>query len=88
MKTIFDLEFRFSIANNKYELVRWFKDVNKRYCIVIAFFNKTSEGCDIEFIGKRPFETESDESVWALLKYGQSIVDAEIKLEEDNDRMS
>ena len=81
MKRIDNLEFRYSGTNEKYELVRWIDSDPKEYCIVIAFFNKESEGCSIEFIGGRPFDTGNKELVWSMLSYGQSIVDAEYELE-------
>ena len=81
MKRIDDLEFRWSTTNDKYELVKWLKEDNQKYCIVIAFFDKTCEGCEIRFIGKRPFNVENNKLVWAMLKYGQTIVDAEVELD-------
>jgi hypothetical protein len=83
MRRIDDLEFRWSKFNQKYELLRWFEPEKgeKEYCIVIAFFDKTSDGCEIRFVGKRPFEVEKDETVWSMLKYGQAIVDAECSLD-------
>ena len=77
MKTINNLEFR--CINEKFELVQWLN--NKEYCIAIALFNKTLEGYDIQFVGRRPFETGFGETVWAMLKYGQAIVDAEWELD-------
>ena len=81
MKRIDDLEFRWSGTNDKYELIQWFKEGDKSFCMVIAFFDKTCDGCEIRLIGKRPFNVENNELVWAMFKYGQAIVDAEIILE-------
>lgn len=83
MKRINDLEIRYSNFNKMYELVQWNKkETGEEYCFVIAFFRKGKEGCNIEFIGNRPFLNDNSELVWTMLKYGQSVVDAEFNLEE------
>ncbi len=83
MKQVYDLEFRWSEYNNDYELVQWGKkeDEEKPHCFVIAVFRKGHEGCNIEFVGDRPFRVKKDQTVWAMLKYGQEIVDAECRLD-------
>ena len=83
MKKIGNLEVRYSKLNQGYELVQWFDvDNDNKHCIVVAFFQEGSEGCNIEFVGSRPFNTgESLGTLWALLKYGQTIVDAEFELD-------
>ena len=81
MKRINDIEFKYSELNKKYELVQWIKNEEKgEFCIVIAFFNKGSDGCNIEFIGSRPFNSGESKTVWSMLKYGQTIVDADCEL--------
>ena len=56
----------------------------KEYCYVIAFFDKGKEGCDIRFIGDRPFSPDINHVVmWELMRYGQQIVDAEVALEDN-----
>ena len=83
-KRIEDIEFRWSETNNAYELVQWLNcDSAESFCIVIAFFDLGKEGCDIRFVGNRPFTTGNDDLVWIMLKYGQAIVDTIFELEEE-----
>lgn len=87
MKRIDDLEFRWSTVNEKFELVRWrqyekYKDGEpSEYCYTIAMWHKTSEGYDARFVGSRPFVyDEGIMFLWAMLEYGQRVVDAEFVL--------
>ena len=83
-KRINNLEFRWSETNHSHELVQWIKkDGSKDFCIVVAFFRIDSEGCEISFVGRRPFDVGNDDLVWAMLKYGQSVVDALVILQEE-----
>ena len=83
-KRIENIEFRWSETNNAYELVQWLiGSFGKDYCIVIAFFDLGDEGCDIRFVGDRPFTTGNKNLVWNMLRYGQSIVDTVFELEEE-----
>lgn len=83
-KRIDNLEFRWSGTNQSHELVQWIKrDGSGDFCIVVAFFRIESEGCDISFVGRRPFDVENNDLVWAMLKYGQSVVDALVILQEE-----
>ena len=79
MRRLDNLEFRYSSTNRVYELVQWEGDT----CIVIAFFRKSPDGCNIELIGDRPFKVEDKVLVWAMLKFGQTFVDAEWRLEDE-----
>ena len=82
-KRIEDIEFRWSDINQKHELIQWSQTIStEEYCIVIAFFDLGSEGCEIRFIGDRPFITGNSELVWNMLKYGQAIVDAIFELND------
>ena len=52
-----NVEFLWSKTNNKYELVKWYKDSNdKEMCYVLAFFDETKEGYDMRTVGDRFFE--------------------------------
>ena len=53
-------------------------DANE-YCFVIAFFREGSEGCNIEFVGDRPFRYENRDRLWGLMRYGQRVVDAAVE---------
>jgi hypothetical protein len=79
-----DIEFRWSKCNNKYELVKWYKNTNDgENCYVIAFFDKEKECYSMRTIGDRFFE---DKDAWVVGKYGleflNEIFDIE-KQEED-----
>jgi len=92
-KRVEDLEFRWSDTNQSHELVQWVQyeegqtrptnalDANE-YCFVIAFFREGSEGCNIEFVGNRPFRYENRDRLWGLMRYGQRIVDSESELNQ------
>jgi hypothetical protein len=51
-------EFRWSDTNNGYEIVEW--DTQHKYCWVVAFFDKTSEGYDMRTVGVRFHEAGKD----------------------------
>ena len=63
-----DVEFRWSKGNNKYELIKWYKDCNQNeFCCVIAFFDETKEGdYDLRTVGNRFFE---DKDAWIVGKH-------------------
>ena len=62
-----DVEFRWCKINNKYELVRWYKDNNdKELCYVLAFFDETKEGYDLRTVGNRFFD---DKNAWIVGKH-------------------
>jgi hypothetical protein len=74
-----DIEFRWSKCNNKYELVKWYKDSNdKEYCYVIAFFDKGKECYDMRTIGDRFFE---DKDAWVVGKYGLEFLNEIFEIE-------
>ncbi len=55
IKRVDNIEFRWCVTNNSYELVRWYQPElkDKEYCVVICFFNKQSEGYDMTTVGNR-----------------------------------
>ena len=56
------------------EIVRWFVGfTGNEYCCTIAYWNKTSDGYDLKFVGDRPFEV-NPELFMRLAKYGQEIL--------------
>ena len=74
-----DIEFRWSKFNNKYELVKWYKDCNqKELCYVVAFFDKGSECYDMRTIGDRFFE---DKDAWVVGKYGLEFLNEVFEIE-------
>lgn len=64
-----DIEFRYSKANEKHELVRWLESGG----IVIAFFDKHTEGYDMRTVGNRFFE---DRDAWIVAKHGLAFLNA------------
>ena len=100
-KRVEDLEFRWSDTNQSHELVQWvqYEEGQTRptnalganecceYCFVIAFFREGSEGCNIEFVGDRPFRYENRDRLWGLMRYGQRVVDAAVELKVDYDSL-
>ncbi len=79
-----DVEFRWSKFNNKYELVRWYKDNNdKEFCYVVAFFDETKEGdYDLRTVGNRFFE---DKDAWIVGKYGLEFLNAIFEIEKNEE---
>jgi hypothetical protein len=81
-KRINDIEFRY--VPSKWEIVKWDKRSDGGdYCYTLVLYEKHSEGYEIRFIGDRPFRYENVEKLWALMKYGQKVLDAHFDLEED-----
>jgi hypothetical protein len=84
-----NIEFRWSDSNKKHELVKWntptedsfFKDPT---CYVVAFFNKTTEGYDMETVGNRFFE---DKDAWVVGKYALEFLNAIFQIEQDEEEL-
>ena len=58
IKRVDNIEFRWSVTNDSFELVRWIQpqvDLTRdtEYCVVICFFNKQSEGYNMKTVGNR-----------------------------------
>ncbi len=80
-----DIEFRWSKFNNKYELVKWYKNTNEgEHCYVIAFFDKDKEGYDMRTIGDRFFE---DKDAWVVGKYALEFLNAIFDIEQDEEEL-
>lgn len=77
-----NLEFRRLRDSRPAEIVRWSKNGDgTEYCWTILWWMQHSEGYYVEFVGRRPFDDNSD-NLWELMEYGQDTLDAEFKLEE------
>ena len=84
-----DIEFRWSVVNNKYELVKWntptedsfFKDPT---CYVIAFFDKDKECYNMRTIGDRFFE---DKDAWVVGKYGLEFLNEIFEIERQEEEL-
>jgi hypothetical protein len=82
-KRIHDLEFRYGDDTRPPEIIRWHENEQGKYLYTLLFYEKGSEGYDIRFVGARPLEYENTEKLWALMKYGNRVLDALFRLEED-----
>ena len=79
-----NIEFRWSVVNKKYELIRWYKaEVDaceeREYCYVIAFFDKDKECYNMRTIGDRFFE---DKDAWVVGKYALEFLNAIFEIEK------
>lgn len=53
------------------------------HCYTILWWKRGKEGWYIEFVGSRPLELDLIRAdVWNLMRYGQSVLDAQFRLEE------
>ena len=77
-----NLEFRHSEGRSA-EIVQWNTDsTGKEYCFTVLFYEHSSEGYEIRFVGNRPLQYENEEIMFAMMKYGQAVMDAKWKVEE------
>lgn len=81
-----DIEFRHN-ETDKAEIVQWWKKPGgeKEYCITLVLWNRDREGYDVRFIGSRPFDYDNGPDLWALMKYGQRVLDALFEFQEARD---
>ena len=84
-----NIEFRWSVVNKKYELIRWYRaEVDaceeREYCYVIAFFDKGKEGYDLRTVGDRFFE---DKDAWVVGKYGLEFLNAIFDIEKEEEEL-
>ena len=84
-----NIEFRWSVVNKKYELIKWYKArvdacEEREYCYVIAFFDKDKKGYyDLRTVGDRFFE---DKDAWVVGKHAIQFLNAmseELRNEEE-----
>ena len=77
-----NLEFRHSEGRYA-EIVQWNADsTGKEYCFTLLFYEHSSEGYQIYFVGDRPLQYEDEKIMFAMMKYGQAVMDAKWKVEE------
>lgn len=77
-----NLEFRRNHEGRPAEIIRWAKNGDDtEYCFTLLWYQKYKEGYYVEFVGRRPFDDDS-ESLWEMMEYGQEVLDAEFKLED------
>ena len=65
------------------EIIRWVEreGYGLPFCYTVLWWRRSKEGWRIEFVGSRPLEQER-EDIWSLMKYGQSVLDAQFELEQ------
>lgn len=73
-----NLEFRQKDGRDP-ELVVWLPSFAS--CYTILWWKRDKEGWYIEFVGARPLDHDM-EDVWKMMRYGQSILDAQFNLEK------
>lgn len=66
-----NIEFRWGETNQKHELVMWHGD--KKSCVVVAFFDRNSEGYDMRTVGSRFF---ADDDAWIVAKHALAFLEA------------
>jgi hypothetical protein len=77
-----NLEFRHS-EGRQAEIVQWSSDsTGKEFCFTVLCYERDSEGYHIYFVGDRPLQYEDEEIMFAMMKYGQAVMDAKWKVEE------
>jgi hypothetical protein len=88
MKTEFslkigDLEVR-SNAKDSAEIVQWTTvDKDDPFCWTIAYWNKSSDGYYLQFVGGRPFEANVDPAIFMqLAQRGQKLLETFFNEEE------
>lgn len=75
------LEFCRNGDNRPPEIIKWSEgDVPYRWTLL--FWDKDSEGWFIRFVGDRPLIEEESKSLFELMRYAQTVLDAEFKLME------
>lgn len=82
-KRINDIEFRWGNGGNP-EIVQWDTDRNgKDYCFTLLCFSKDKEGYYVKFVGDRTLNYHDTEILWKLMRYGNSVYNATLELEEE-----
>jgi hypothetical protein len=76
-----DLEFR--KEGDRYHIVKW----NDSRCYTLCIFTLGEEGYDVRFVGSRPFEIENERALWAMLKFGQRVLDAKFLLDVEMEEL-
>jgi hypothetical protein len=78
---IADLEFRHT-EQRRPEIVAWNSPkAEPEYCYTLLWWRRDAEGWQCEFVGRRPFDFSDQGKLWALMCYGQDVLDALYKLD-------
>ena len=80
-----NVEFRWCKFNEKYELVKWYKNnIGGINCYTLALFEKGKEGWDMRTIGDRFFE---DKDAWVVGKSAMSFLQDTFQIEKDEEEL-
>ena len=79
-----NLEFRRNSAGRSPEIIKWsVNNTGAEFCFTLLWYIKGKEGWEIQFVGDRPFhEAEEPIELFELMRYGQTVLDAETRLME------
>ena len=70
-------------GNRDPEIVKWTTlSIGAETRYTLLWYRKDSEGWRIEFIGDRPLKEEHQTELFELMRYGQTVLDAEFHLLE------
>jgi hypothetical protein len=75
-----NIEFRWSKANKKYEIVKWYDECPTEWCYTLAFLEKGKEGYDMRTVGSRFFD---DKNAWVVAKWAMAFLTETFNIEED-----
>ena len=80
-----NVEFRWCKFNEKYELVKWYKNnIGGINCYTLALFEKGKEGWDMRTIGDRFFE---DKDAWVVGKSAMSFLQDTFEIEKQEEEL-
>ena len=80
-----NVEFRWCKFNEKYELVKWYKNnIGGINCYTLALFEKGKEGWDMRTIGDRFFE---DKDAWVVGKSAMSFLQGTFEIEKQEEEL-
>lgn len=64
------------------EIIQWeIRGDEDKFCFVVAYWIKSREGYDLQFVGQRPFDTDRD-IFWKLAKVGQTFLNETFNIME------
>lgn len=64
--------------HDRAEIVKWDKNTNgEEYCFAVAYWDKTKDGYNLKFVGKRPFSINNKDNFWKLAQQGQVLLEEE-----------
>lgn len=78
-----NLEFRRNGEKRSPEIIKWsVNNTGTEFCFTLLWYIKGREGWEIQFVGDRPLHETEPIELFELMRYGQTVLDAETKLME------